>query len=1461
MASPASIQTKEFELWVETLGETAQALRNLEKEYVSNYKIAEKNVQGLKRLIGLRKEDKALLQGYINSMAKLVKEQDKEFKIQEKMRKTVEYTSKGLKGYIKYANDLSKSLKGVTDACMGTVAAFGVQAITWNGLVKTTLDYNKSLFNLTRSQNITGKGMKDIGKTLDYVKKETKMSQMQFLQLSNSMLSGFAGVKPDLKNIAELLGAWGEQMGYDYDSAKLLFELQSQFPPLFNKMSQGLDIIRKINKDQSVNSIQKNQLKGIQDQVIAYGLLNDVSMENINQLVAGLTPLTAQEKEYNELLKQRADLSKSAADLELDFAKQFEPLQKELLKDATAIIKVMGEFPNITIGIASAAAATGLLVTGLETAAVASAALGISLTAATGGLILIPAALATIGVLASKWVRDSRASEEAVKRITTQQRLQVKMQQEIGSLSGVRLREYNKQIDASKKEGDTLDDIVKKHNDAYKSVTQQGAETIILANEFNEIRRTVEGYEKGISATTSALHTTVDITEEFGSRAQEALKSLIMMSELDLSVSMDKFNSSLRLAANLLTTMGGGKIKLDIAGNIDDQLKAIQGVLQQVKNAELTDKQRVEINNALKNVMADMEQIQKKQANVIRSNTSSVEAQMRQQEKMTSLAESRLATERQLLESAQFGLGPSVEMMQRQVSLADKLQKGYAKTLQQEREMAQTMGKVTVLELQRIENAETAEEAEDLIRKTMGKTGDAALVLTQHWGKYQKISENVMRQQQKIYDLTKDIREGYLDAIREMSVGAGEFEKIIGLQDMGVTQLMGAVKDVTGVAKLNTMALGGLQEKVLTTSGVGAEYTGQYTTGGVNFPGAGRQREMNNRIYKYGESMAAADAAIKGNAPIKASTVGTGNVPGAENYLGPTREDLKSEGVVIGQEAGKIIANTIRDYTGAVNIGVRSGSFSKGEVAGIRAGGGGGIGAGTMGAGLLRSSQAPQGRDGGFVPGIGRLPYPDELTKGGSAGSGTSKVSDTTKEVKKLSSLGKKDIDLYSAQMKAYKGLTEAKNELQSAEAAARQESGKYLSKFASSFSKKKDVDAQRKVIEAYKKAEKAKEKVDKAQAEVGAAEKQAQSIESTDLKSYAAAEKEYRALKEEALTNEKNRMAIEEERKNVKDSLFTSLRDKAKKDLELEKGLKATESKGKELAQKMDVKQKQLNPSNWQTNPFTGEREEKIGAEVNIPKSIQESQKASKKAAFLKSMVDESHDAAWGIESTERHKQEDEVKKQELENLSKQRKANVTRRHEQLKRGIFIKGEKVSGYGVTAAPEGTTSTANIGGDQAATEKAMRVEALTKAIGVVKPKKGETQGMAAYKKATMLYNKEHVEELAEKDFKNAMEAKEALKTQKGAKGAQFRAGTIEAQTKTGGSAAEKGGYGASAAQEQAYMASGQQRSDIYGAEDGGGGGGSGSAHIVIDLAPGLKATIQDAANVGIEVNEGASTAV
>jgi len=165
-------------------------------------------------------------------------------------------------------------------------------------------------------------------------------------------------------------------------------------------------------------------------------------------------------------------------------------------------------------------------------------------------------------------------------------------------------------------------------------------------------------------------------------------------------------------------------------------------------------------------------------------------------------------------------MGASIKMLQKQIDL-EKSRIKVAKTYTEIKgQQLATENDINAATMKQIEAAGTEEERQSSINKALdesGKTGKDREILQQslntHVLKYNEHLGTQAKSQAKIFELTKGMREGYLNAIMSMQVNAGEFTKIIGTQDKAVGQLMDTIHDATGVDALNTNLLGGKRRR------------------------------------------------------------------------------------------------------------------------------------------------------------------------------------------------------------------------------------------------------------------------------------------------------------------------------------------------------------------------------------------------------------------------------------------------------------------------------------------------------------------------------------------------------------------------------------------------------------------------------------------------------------------------
>ena len=482
-------------------------------------------------------------------------------------------------------------------------------------------------------------------------------------------------------------------------------------------------------------------------------------------------------------------------------------------------------------------------------------------------------------------------------------------------------------------------------------------EQISIAESFGMVDR------KGLESKKKSLERQKQITKETTKAVIGSVQGTLKESGVDMNLNLENKTDSEQLK----------EVQHGIVKEIDAQMKAMEGFNDALakttsKSAEeekiLKDIETTETKiSALRTegIKASEQSLALKQAEAAAVNAMFEEsyAGMKQMEQSSSKYEARLEAQRSLMESAQFGMGASVEMMQKQVDLAYKFQQEYQQADQNAQDMLHTEQGIDKALIEQVKNAETQGDAQKDIEKMTGLTGEQQKALSKYAEDHQEIQTKSMKQQQKIYDLTKNIREGYLDAMREMSAGAGEFSKIIGTQDMGVTQLMDTIQDTTG-RKQNTMGYGGTQTRAQTGQGLGTRVSGEHTTSGMDF----NQSEAENaRITGYKKSKRETEALMDGKFV---------NVPAPKVNTGLAADRSRSEAAR--EASGSRVINEAPMDTRSIsdNPAVRvskKGTFSHGSVEKMKRGGATGADAAALGAATARRIKDPGQLSGGFVSG------------------------------------------------------------------------------------------------------------------------------------------------------------------------------------------------------------------------------------------------------------------------------------------------------------------------------------------------------------------------------------------------------------------------------------------------------------------------------------------------------------
>jgi hypothetical protein len=409
-----------------------------------------------------------------------------------------------------------------------------------------------------------------------------------------------------------------------------------------------------------------------------------------------------------------------------------------------------------------------------------------------------------------------------------------------------------------------------------------------------------------------ALYNAMNQTKELQESTQALIESLTSAGSINLFEETLKSLGS-GLSEKIKEQLKSGDYKEALTGIQKDLLSAANiKKVQIIKEAETDPSKRATLTSDLATVDASValnnDRITeglKAQVDLLKSQVDLASTVSRsyndQADKLSTLNDvysRRLDMERSVQEAAQFGMGASITMMQKQISMAYDyigIEKNRLGLMDQNviagLKLANIDEQSAIASTEELKNAKSSSEANAIIERYAKGNSSATKQLTDYSQQYQNSNAKILEQQKKVYDLTKDIREGYLDAIREMTAGAGEFESIIGTQDMGVTQLMDKV-DMFTPGALNTMRTGGRQSRAETEAGVGMDITGAYSSGGptLSFIDKKRQDERNARIYGYAKSEEEAKAMSKGEG--RQATAGSALSAGEDGkYLRSIQEE------------------------------------------------------------------------------------------------------------------------------------------------------------------------------------------------------------------------------------------------------------------------------------------------------------------------------------------------------------------------------------------------------------------------------------------------------------------------------------------------------------------------------------------------------------------------------------------
>jgi hypothetical protein len=290
-------------------------------------------------LWGLRAAEQAYTKALING-ASHTKESLKIYKDQIRQHKKIEDALKRAKNVTATYRDemvklqkVMKTMGGESQRLIGTIGkltgALGLTGISFGSVVKTGLQYNRVLFEIQRTQQVAGKGSKDLAVALAYVKKNTTLSATQFAELANTIQTSFLGIKPTIMSTAKLVEAVGVQFGYSMEAQKKavqsLMTIQNQQPALYDKIDKGMKKVAQASKTGRVTQAIKDESKALMDGIALRALATDMEQGLMDVALQSVAVRTHGQAQLLKMEEEAAKASKAMEDAKLEFYKTLQP--------------------------------------------------------------------------------------------------------------------------------------------------------------------------------------------------------------------------------------------------------------------------------------------------------------------------------------------------------------------------------------------------------------------------------------------------------------------------------------------------------------------------------------------------------------------------------------------------------------------------------------------------------------------------------------------------------------------------------------------------------------------------------------------------------------------------------------------------------------------------------------------------------------------------------------------------------------------------------------------------------------------------------------------------------------------------------------------------------------------------------------------------------------------------------
>lgn len=709
-------------------------------------------------------------------------------------------------GMTKWGNTLGGV--GSAIAKLGTIIG---TSLTMDAVAKSAASYGKTLFDLSQNARTTGTSFASLKKASEDINKTTTLSRQESAKLVLSWQQGIKGTKASADEITKLTQAMALN-GQSYD------EIQSQANELMTIQNAGVDVIKALNstyQDKTAMDAYVNKLISQNEVTLEAGqtisLLADKMRDGKN---------AAGDEELVGFQKALVELQKAGSDLALAIGEKLAPMMMQLAGVATEVTKWLATAPDWAVYGAAAVAALGAILIAVAPVVAALGTLALPVIAI-GGLITAAAATwayFTAGTeSAKKSVTDmAKHTEDTKKRMAASGNMisgfetedneiaAMKAKQRANVVAGAYSKELEDQIDAKQSE------LTRKMQAAFDQNLKEGKKgpgTGVIQDKGED--------KTGDKKIQNAAQLQAALKEE-----QQRAENIARVTELQVGAEQKRLNFLLNYKNDIQGVEQAADSMIGLYDKQLEQLKKMLGIAE--KQMQMGDngaeQRRIQI-------LGQINDLEAKSIDVGLAKINANKTTIDNKEKELGLLESEM----NLQKSIYAGLGPQLDTLSK---MNDKLEE--AKALY-------------------TENAKKA-------MAQFEKTG-----MNKYWQEYLDNQSKATAAAQKQVDLTKNLREGYLDAMGAFTNVTGSMAKIITTQQQGLGEM------------LRTAG----QSGSLRGGGLGGGFTNPYAKfkqGGQLETGSRDQldRLMNARGIGQGIPMVSAASAMSGMSEGQRDVITTG---------------------------------------------------------------------------------------------------------------------------------------------------------------------------------------------------------------------------------------------------------------------------------------------------------------------------------------------------------------------------------------------------------------------------------------------------------------------------------------------------------------------------------------------------------------------------------------------------------